>query len=128
MYLLDTNACLDFLLSRNAKLVARVGEAFGKCSVSAIVVAELRVGSRTSLDPASDERLLDLFLAAVKVRPFDEAAAEQYGVMMRDLSLARTNFDRLIAAHCLALGLILVTNNARHFADVPGLKVENWTV
>jgi tRNA(fMet)-specific endonuclease VapC len=28
----------------------------------------------------------------------------------------------------LALGLTLVTDNVKHFADVPGLKVENWTV
>jgi tRNA(fMet)-specific endonuclease VapC len=46
--------------------------------------------------------------------------------MMRDLAMKRTNFDRLIAAHALSLGLVLVTSNSRHFADVPGLKVENW--
>ena len=32
-----------------------------------------------------------------------------------------------IAAHALALGLIIVTNNEREFKRVPGLKVENWT-
>ena len=32
----------------------------------------------------------------------------------------------LIAAHVLALNLILVTNNLREFSRVPGLKVENW--
>lgn len=127
MYLLDTNACLDFLLSRSAKLVATLGENFGSCSVSAITVAELRVGSRTSRDPNEDERLLDLFLAALRVEPFDEAAAESYGLLMQRLTLRRTNFDRLIAGHALALDLILVTNNEADFADVPGLKVENWT-
>ena len=35
--------------------------------------------------------------------------------------------DRLIAAHALALDLTLVTNNERDFADVPGLRIENWT-
>ena len=126
MYLLDTNACLDFLLFRSRQLVARLGEAFGHCSVSAITVAELRVGSRASADPVEDDRKLDLFLSALDVRSFDDNAALRYGKMMRDLAMKRTNFDRLIAAQALSLGLVLVTSNTRHFADVPGLKVENW--
>lgn len=34
--------------------------------------------------------------------------------------------DMLIAAHALALDLILVTANVREFARVPGLIMENW--
>ena len=126
MYLLDTNACLDFLLLRSTALVERLGEAFGSCSVSTITVAELRVGNRTSADPLEDDRKLDLFLSALDVEAFDAAAAARYGKMMRNLALKRTRFDRLIAVHALSLGLILVTSNTSDFADVPGLKVENW--
>jgi len=32
-----------------------------------------------------------------------------------------------IAGHAIALGSVLVTNNERHFSEVTGLKVENWT-
>jgi tRNA(fMet)-specific endonuclease VapC len=128
MYLLDTNACLDFLLLRSAQLVARLDANFGHCSVSTVTVAELRVGSRTSADPVEDDRTLDLFLSGLDVLPFDDDAAVRYGKMMRDLAMKRTNFDRLIAAHALSLGLVLVTSNTRHFADVPGLMVENWTL
>jgi tRNA(fMet)-specific endonuclease VapC len=32
----------------------------------------------------------------------------------------------LIAAHALAVGLTLVTNNVGEFSRVPGLAVENW--
>jgi predicted nucleic acid-binding protein len=35
--------------------------------------------------------------------------------------------DLLIAAHALALGLPVVTNNEREFRRVPGLQIENWT-
>jgi predicted nucleic acid-binding protein len=28
----------------------------------------------------------------------------------------------------MALGFVLVTNNVKHFADVEGLKVENWII
>jgi tRNA(fMet)-specific endonuclease VapC len=31
-----------------------------------------------------------------------------------------------MAAHAMSLGLTLVTNNAKHFQRVEGLKTENW--
>lgn len=127
MFLLDTNACLDFLLDRSTRLLTRLDEQFGNCSISTITVAELRVGSRTSEDPSEDERLLDLFLAGIGVEPFDRRAADRYGKMMQELSVKRTSFDRLIAAHALSLDRTLVTANMRDFADVPGLRVEDWT-
>jgi tRNA(fMet)-specific endonuclease VapC len=34
--------------------------------------------------------------------------------------------DLLIAAHALALGHVVVTDNEREFARVPALRVENW--
>ena len=37
------------------------------------------------------------------------------------------DFDLLIASTPIHLGYTLVTNNQRHFRQVPGLSVENWT-
>jgi predicted nucleic acid-binding protein len=36
------------------------------------------------------------------------------------------NSDLLIAAHALALGVALVSNNLREFERVQRLKLENW--
>jgi tRNA(fMet)-specific endonuclease VapC len=36
--------------------------------------------------------------------------------------------DRLIAAHAVSSGAILVTNNEADFIGYPGLMVENWAV
>ena len=36
------------------------------------------------------------------------------------------NNDLWIAAHALASGLILVTNNVREFARIDNLTIENW--
>lgn len=127
MYLLDTNICIEFLLSRSSAIPARMADEFGRLSVSTITVAELRVGSRSSADPKNDERRLDLFLAGLAVEPFDSAAASSYGQLMQTLEMKRRSFDRLIAAHALALDRTLVTNNPRDFADVQGLEIENWT-
>ena len=36
------------------------------------------------------------------------------------------DLDSLIAAHALALGMVLVTHNTREFRRVKGLVVEDW--
>ncbi|MCA1786160.1 MAG: hypothetical protein LC657_09290 [Desulfobacteraceae bacterium] len=35
-------------------------------------------------------------------------------------------YDMMIAGHARASAMILVTNNTKEFASVPGLQVENW--
>jgi tRNA(fMet)-specific endonuclease VapC len=37
------------------------------------------------------------------------------------------NMDLLIPSHAVSQGMTLVTNNIRHFSNVPGLKVEVWS-
>jgi tRNA(fMet)-specific endonuclease VapC len=36
------------------------------------------------------------------------------------------DFDEMIAAHALSRNAVLVTDNVEHFAQVAGLRVENW--
>lgn len=128
MYLLDTNACLDFTLARSDRLRVRVRAQNGLgMAISSITLAELRFGARRPEGDPADEERLDVFVGVLTVHPFDHAAAEAYGALSGRIAVRRNSFDRLIAAHALALGLILVTNNERDFADVPGLRVENWT-
>ena len=128
MYLLDTNTCIDFALARSDALKSRMAQALPTgLSVSAITFAELSVGARQTSDPFADSRRLLSLGRLLMVEPFDQRAAEIYARVVRLLGFRRRSFDRLIAAHALALGAILVTNNERDFADVPGLAVENWT-
>ncbi len=128
MYLLDTNVCIDFALARSDALRDRIRDAFPHgLSISAITLGALRVGARhPGADPADDERL-DKLVRVLTLRDFDAAAAEAYGRIARRIGLKRRSFDRLIAAHAVSLGLTLVTRDETDFADVPGLKVENWT-
>jgi tRNA(fMet)-specific endonuclease VapC len=125
-YMLDTNACLDFLLARSELVAMRVKRDAALLCVSAITAAELRVGNRTSADPEQDARNVDMFLSAITVHSFDGPAAEAYGGLVRQMGLERSSFDRLIGAHAVSLGVTLVTRNQKDFADVPGLKIENW--
>ncbi len=129
MYLLDTNSCIDFALARSELLRDRISEAYPRgLAISAITLAELRVGAKHSGAEPDDNERLDNFVRALTFHEFDSSAAQAYGALARTICVKRRSFDRLIAAHAVALNLIVVTNNPKHFADVPGLKVENWTV
>ena len=71
--------------------------------------------------PPTPEALAAL-VSVVPVLPFDDVAAKAYA----KLPFKRARFDRLIGAHALSIGATVVTNNPGDFADVPGLKLENW--
>jgi tRNA(fMet)-specific endonuclease VapC len=56
-------------------------------------------------------------------------AGEFYGSIRARLAAEGAligNNDLWIAAHALAAGLILVTNNEREFRRVEGLEIQNW--
>ena len=75
------------------------------------------------------QTVLDRFLSPLNVLDYDQAAARKYGELRAYLDKQGTPIgplDQQIAAHALALGLTLVTNNVREFERVPGLTVENW--
>jgi tRNA(fMet)-specific endonuclease VapC len=128
-YMLDTNICIYLMKAHPPAVLARLQQLdHGDAVISIISYAELRVGLE-GLGPtrAQNERALQLITHDIPVLPFDETAAESYGVhraAVRDRR--RDALDRLIAAHAASLGLTLVTNNEADFRDYPGLMVENW--
>jgi tRNA(fMet)-specific endonuclease VapC len=122
-YLLDSNIIVYLTMSSSERVVRRAAECNeGDLVTSAIAYAEVAYGSLNEKPPAIDQ--LSAFVEEVPVLNFDYKAALAYAT----LTFKRHSFDRLIAAHALSHDLILVTHNEKHFADVPGLKVENWTV
>ena len=128
-YLLDTNICIYLMKAHPPEVLARLLQLdYGDAVMSIITYAELRVGLEP-LGPtrAQNERALQLLTRDIPVLPFDQAAAERYGVMRAAVRDRRRDaLDRLIAAHAASLGLTLVTNNEADFRDYPGLAVENW--
>ncbi len=94
----------------------------GELVTSAIAYAEVMRGVPGD-DRSTSDAARRLF-AVVGIEGFGPEAAIAY----RHVPFRRGRFDRLIAGHALALGLTLVTNNERDFADVDGLRIENWTL
>ena len=120
-FLLDSDICIYALLGRSEALRQRLrAQAEGTVAISAVTLAEVGVGYGASIEKAAE---LKAFLTQVELLPFDDAAARSYAAR----PFRRGSFDRLIAAHALATGRTLVTNNEADFSDVPQLKVENWT-
>jgi tRNA(fMet)-specific endonuclease VapC len=121
-FLLDSNICIYVLADAEGAAARRLGDCEpGSVVTSAIAYAEVMRGRPTD-DPSAVAGAEALF-RVVPVLPFDEEAARRY----RAIPFRRGTFDRLIAAHALALGLVLVTNNERDYGDVPELRMENWT-
>jgi tRNA(fMet)-specific endonuclease VapC len=94
----------------------------GEVAISAITYAEIVLGMERGKPPTPEA--LAALVEVVPVLPFDDAAALAYA----QIPFKRARFDRLLAAQALSLDATVVTNNEGDFADVPGLKVENWTI
>lgn len=70
--------------------------------------------------------VLDVY-ARSTILPFDVAAAAVFDGLA-SLQIRAGTMDRRIAAIAACRQLILLTRNRAHFAGVPGLVVEDWTV
>lgn len=122
-YLLDTNIVVALTIEENQAVVGRAAACdAGEMVTSTIVLAEVALGTERGAPPAMEH--LKAFMEEVPVLDFDYNAALVYA----RLPFKRASFDRLIAAHALSHDLVVVTGNDKDFADVPGLRVENWTV
>src|ERR1700682_3986678 len=114
-YLLDTNVCVDYLNGRFPSVTERLRRSPPQdLCISAVVAAELRYGADRSLNRERNHQRLDAFTADITCVDFDPAAASRYGLLRSQLEaqgLPIGSNDMLIAAHALALGLILVTDN-----------------
>ena len=128
-YLLDTNILSDLVKRPQGAVAARIAVVGGdQVCTSLIVAAELRYGSAKR----GSEKLtkqLEAILATLPVIPLEVPTDQQYGQLRAALesqgNLIGPN-DLLIAAHALALGAVLVTDNTREFERVQGLVIENW--
>ncbi|MCE0151748.1 VapC toxin family PIN domain ribonuclease, partial [Klebsiella pneumoniae] len=77
-------------------------------------------------------QLVDAFCARLDaILPWDRAAVDATTDIRVALHLAGTPIgpnDTAIAGHAIAAGAVLVTNNVREFARVPGLTLEDWVI
>ncbi|MDO8749656.1 MAG: type II toxin-antitoxin system VapC family toxin [Dehalococcoidia bacterium] len=132
MYLFDTDVLSHVLKSSPLpSLIARLAAVPPEQQfTSAITVGEMVYGAWHS--PRREHFLRQLeerVWPNVRVLSFNRSAGETYGRLRAELERAGTPLaepDLRIAAIALTNDLTVVTGNVRHFARVPGLRVENW--
>ena len=129
-YLLDTNACVDYLSGRYPSVIGHLQRSTpSDLGLSTVVVAELRYGADRSARAKENHARIDVLVTEIPPVEFDLDSAAAYGQLRTRLEAKGTPIgpnDMLIAAQALARDLVLVTDNVREFRRVRGLKVENW--
>jgi tRNA(fMet)-specific endonuclease VapC len=136
MATLDTTILVDLLRPRSkshrsalAKL-ADLASRGDSLLTTRFNVAELEVGIELSDDPPRDRHDVDVLLAEIGILEFDALAARTVAKITaekRRKGSSIGDMDALIAATSLAAGhALLVTRNLSHFANIPGLEVEDY--
>jgi tRNA(fMet)-specific endonuclease VapC len=101
----------------------------GETAISIITYGELVYGVTKSTERDAGLKRLEQIIQIIPVLNLPEAIAHEYGAIRAELEAAgRTigNNDLWIAAHAMAAGMTLVTNNEKEFRRVRGLKIQNW--
>ena len=123
-YLLDTNICIYIRQKRPEEVLRR----FRKLRPGEAVL--LYRAAKSQQRAAALERLGEL-VNLLPALSLPETAGEAYGMIRAQLESKGEmigNNDLWIAAHAVAAGLTLVTNNEREFRRVRGLKIQNWAL
>lgn len=131
-HLLDTNILSDLIRNPEGAVASGIARLSlrqrGDLCTSIVVAAELRFGVLRRQSERLTRKVEEI-LASVEVLPLESDADRHYAKLRVHLEksgwVIRAN-DMLIAAHALAAGCILVTDNVREFGRIPGLRLENW--
>jgi tRNA(fMet)-specific endonuclease VapC len=124
-FLLDTSVLSDLVRNPRGRIFDRIKDV-GEQNI--VVAAELRYG--TAKEGSSRLTMqLETVLDAVDVLALEQPVDAVYGELRARLERAGQSIggnDVLIAAHDLALGHTVVTDNEREFSRVVDLRIENW--
>jgi len=128
-FMLDTDISSYIIRRRPAILVETFEKHAETLSVSVMTAAELRFGAekagRTKL-----AELVEAYLDRLAILDWTDEVSGHYARIRSELERSGKpigNMDLLIASHAVSLRMTLVTNNLRHFSNVPGLNVEVWS-
>lgn len=130
IYLWDTDICIHFL-NGNEKIIQKT-KAIGAANICTTIIniLELKFGAYNSAKIELNlERINRLQQKLTILKNLDNNIASFFGhnkVQLKRRGITICDFDLLIAGFAYDNNAILVTNNTKHFKNIPGLKIENW--
>jgi tRNA(fMet)-specific endonuclease VapC len=129
-YLLDTNIIIYIRRGRPEEVLHHFRKLLpGEAAISVITHGELFYGAVKHPQRAKALSELNELVHLIPVLSLPENTPETYGAIRAELESKGQVIgmhDLWIAAHAMASGLILVTNNEKEFRRVRGLKIQNW--
>lgn len=130
-FMLDTNIASFIVRGGNATLQANLrAHPIADTCMSAITEGELLFGVAKRPEASAIKAAVHGLLQLVAVMPWDSHAAQAYGALRASLERQGTplgNLDTLIAAHAIATGSVLVTND-KALMRTPGLEAKDWSI
>jgi len=129
-YLLDTNICI-FLLKNKYGIRESVIKANPEnCFVSEITIAELYYGASKSCMKRERLKDVDFIVEKFTILPIYPVLPLFGDIRARleDNGKRIDDFDLLIGATAIHNKLVMVSDNIKHLARLPDIKIENWVI
>ena len=129
-YTLDTNI-VSYFIQNNVGIMTKIREvmiANNSIVISPVTYYEIKRGFKHKAAPKKElafARMCTLYPIGEMSLPIWEQAADIYAAC-RKTGVTVEDSDILIGAFSIANGYTLVTNNARHFNSMNGLKFIVW--
>lgn len=135
-YLLDTNM-ISFAVNADWNkpdgfqhwVSRRIRAHVAHCYLPVVATQELLYGVQYKSLGERRKAKVDRWIRKFKPLSYDTEAARIAAGLKAELARSGRpieNNDLQIAAIALRDGLVLVTDNVKHFGRIPGLKIENW--
>lgn len=129
-YLIDTDIIIYSL--KNHPQVKRnfLEKANLPKSISVITYGELIYGACKSQYKEKKLAIVHRITEIFPIIDITKSVIETFGhlkIYLQKKGRSIPDMDLLIGSTALTMNYCLVTNNKRHFGDIPGLKLENWT-
>ena len=129
IYLLDTDTLIYWLKGYKKIEEKIISEGLENITTTIISKAELYFGAYNSKFQTENLNAIKTLSDKLWILDFNDKSALIFGKLKAELKSQGKillDFDIMISSIAIAYNLILVTNNTKHYARIPDLRIENW--